>query len=209
MESTFDIYLTGEILPGCKRGDAVAKLADLFKLDVRMADQLLNGTRRRVKKQCNKASALHFRKILADAGLQVAVQRHITSQSTPAVTGSAVLDGASQEKAVFEAKAPTIPSELIQVQSQVDADIPVDYEPVDKVSSRPSDTPYTLEVKVPLEVAPAGELLLLPSTTKTRISSDQVFDLAPAGELIPTIKRVSKPVNPNTDHLHLAQSKDS
>ena len=209
MESTFDIYLTGEILPGCKRGDAVAKLADLFNLDVSVADQLLNGTRRRVKKQCNKASALQFRKILTEAGLQVAVQRHTRSKSTEAITDSAAIEGSSQEKAIFESKAPTIPSELIQVQSQIDADIPVDYEPIDKVSSRPPDKPYKVDVKVPLEVAPAGELLLPPSTTKTRSAPDQAFDLAPAGELIPTIQRVTRPINPNTDHLHLAPSKDS
>jgi len=64
MESNFDIYLTGDILPGCQRGDAIAKLANIFHLETGMADQLLNGTRRRVKKGCNKASALQFRKIL-------------------------------------------------------------------------------------------------------------------------------------------------
>ncbi len=152
--------------------------------------------------------ALKFRKILTEAGLQVAVQRHTASKGMAAVAGSSVLEGGSQDNAIFEAKTPTIPSELLQFQSQVDADVPVDYEPIDRVSSRPSEKPYSVDVKVPLEVAPAGELLLSPGATETRFSSDQTFDLAPTGELIPTIKRVSKPINPNTDHLHLSPNKD-
>jgi hypothetical protein len=207
MESNFDIYLTGQILPGYQRGDAVAKLADLFGLDVGMADQLLNGTRRRVKKSCNKASALHFRKILTDAGLQVTVQRQ-TSTRGPIEAGTAALEKSPHEKAIFEAKTPTIPSELIQIQSQADADKPVDYEPIDRVSSRPSAKPYVVDVQVPLEVAPAGELLLSPTPAQTPSAFGQGFDLAPAGAVIPTIKRASKPINPNTDHLNLAPSKE-
>ena len=74
MESTFDVFLTGEILPGYERGDAVSQLASVFKR-LAVADQLVNGQKRRVKAGCNKAAALQFRQILSAAGLQVAVQR--------------------------------------------------------------------------------------------------------------------------------------
>ncbi|MDG1066453.1 MAG: hypothetical protein P8O91_09575 [Luminiphilus sp.] len=208
MESNFDIYLTGDILPGYRRGDAVAELAQLFNLETAVADQLLNGTRRRVKKDCNKASALQFRKILTEAGLQVAVQRQTTTHSETPVKATPILEG-SQEKAVFEAKAPTIPSEQLQVEPQAVADIPLDYEPIDSVSARPRRNPYTVDVKVALEVAPAGELLVAPSAADVPPVAGVAFNLAPTGELIPTIKPIKQHVNPNTDHLQLAPSKES
>lgn len=209
MESNFDIYLTGDILPGCRRGDAVAKLADLFNLETGMADQLLNGTRRRVKKSCNKASALQFRKILTEAGLQVAVERHSVTPRVNRTIDASALEGSAQEKAVFESKTPTMPSELIQNNPVETADTPVDYEPIDRVSARPSDEPYTVDVQVPLEVAPAGELLLDPNTDDTPSGPVGAFDLAPAGELIPTIKPVRQLLKPKTDHLQLRPTKDS
>ena len=208
MESNFDIYLTGDILPGCRRGDAVAKLADIFQLETGMADQLLNGTRRRVKKGCNKASALQFRKILTEAGLQVAVERHTATASVNRAMDPSALEGSAQEKAVFESKAPTMPSELIQNSPTQTFDTPVDYEPIDRVSARPSDKPYTVDVQVPLEMAPAGELLLAPNTDNTPSGPVGTFDLAPAGELIPTIKPVKQPLNPKTDHLQLRPTKE-
>jgi hypothetical protein len=207
MESNFDIYLTGDILPGCRRGDAVAELAQLFNLETAVADQLLNGTRRRVKKGCNKASALQFRKILTDAGLQVTVQRQAVtnSETTPR---SAPVHGESQEKAIFEAKAPTIPSEQLRVDPQDNADVPVDYVPIDRVSARPSHKPYEVDVTVPLQVAPAGELLITPRETDVSPSPEVAFNLAPAGEMIPTIKPAQQLVSPKIDHLQMAPNKE-
>ena len=208
MESNFDIYLTGDILPGCRRGDAVAKLADIFHLETGVADQLLNGTRRRVKKSCNKASALQFRKILTEAGLQVAVERHAVTSSVNQAIDPSALEGLTQEKAVFESKAPTMPSELTQNSPQQTFDTPVDYEPIDRVSTRPKDKPYTVDVQGPLEIAPVGELLLAPKTDDRPSSSVGTFDLAPAGELIPTIKPIKQSLNPKTDHLQLRPTKE-
>lgn len=207
MESNFDIYLTGDILPGCRRGDAVAELAQLFNLETAVADQLLNGTRRRVKKGCNKASALQFRKILTDAGLQVTVQRQAVANSERSHR-NARLPEEAQEKAIFEAKAPTIPSEQLRVDPRDIADVPVDYVPIDRVSARPSHKPYEVDVTVPLEVAPAGELLITPSETDDPPSTEVAFNLAPAGEMIPTIKPVQQHVTPKIDHLQMAPNKE-
>lgn len=208
MESNFDIYLTGEILPGCRRGDAVAKLAEVFNLEITTADQLLNGTRRRVKKNCNKAAALQFRKILTEAGLQVSVQRHDLVNGLSKKANPQVVEGGSHEKAVFESKAPTMPAELIQGLPQGSVDVPLDYEPIDTVSSRPSHQPYEVNVEGPLEVAPPGELLLSPSESAMPSTIGVAFDLAPTGALIPSIKPEMQPLNPKTDHLQLAPDKE-
>ena len=101
-----------------------------------------------------------------------------------------------------------MPSELIQNSPPQTFDTPVDYEPIDRVSARPNDKPYTVDVQVPLEMAPAGELLLAPNTDSTPSGPVGTFDLAPAGELIPTIKPVKQPLNPKTDHLQLRPTKE-
>ena len=126
MESTFDVFLTGEILPGYERGDAVSQLASVFKLDLAVADQLVNGQKRRVKAGCNKAAALQFRQILSAAGLQVAVQRAGGQPDpSPAVSEepapSPYLE--STDKAVFESQ-PLSNESVIQESISVDASAP-------------------------------------------------------------------------------------
>ena len=207
MESTFDVFLTGEILPGYERGDAVSQLASVFKLDLAVADQLVNGQKRRVKAGCNKAAALQFRQILSAAGLQVAVQRAGGQpDSSPAVNEepapSPYLE--STDKAVFESQ-PLSNESVIQESITVDASAPLDYQPVEPTGAIATAKPKKVEIVGELEMAEVGELIVEPRQEVPPPVTALNFDLAPAGAPIPNLKRDLELLNPNVDHLKLVE----
>lgn len=221
MESTFDVYLTGELLPGFERGQAVAQLARVFKLELAIADQLVNGQRRRVKAGCNKAAALQFRQILSASGLQVAVHRVQEQQSRsapviPETPSSAITE--SHDPAIFQSQPSSNQSVIREIATgTVDASAPVDYQPV--VTQRKVDTEESnvaggdIETEVPkkveligkLEMAAVGELILEPRPDIPPPATSLNFDLAPAGAPIPNLKRDLELFNPNVDHLKLVE----
>lgn len=221
MESTFDVYLTGELLPGFERGQAVSQLARVFKLELAIADQLVNGQRRRVKAGCNKAAALQFRQILSASGFQVAVQRAREQQppSAPVTpeTSSSVLPE-SHDPAIFQAQPSSNQSVIREIATgTVDASAPVDYQPVvtqrqvDPEESNVSDSEIETEVRKTveligkLEMAAVGELILKPRPDVPPPAASLNFDLAPAGAPIPNLKRDLELLNPNVDHLRLVE----
>lgn len=203
MESTFDVFLTGGLLPGYERGDAVSELASVFKLELSIADQLADGSRRRVKAGCNKAAALQLRHVLTTAGLEVAVQRHGDQPSAPQAiqTNS---DPEPVEKAVFEAQPATSQSAAPAEVFVTEADAPVDYEPVPTSLAQAGKQSGQVILEGELEIAPVGELLVEPKTEVEPPVSELHFDLAPAGAPIPNLKRDIEELDPNIDHLHLA-----
>ena len=207
MESTLDVFLTGEILPGYERGDAVSQLASVFKLDLAVADQLVNGQKRRVKAGCNKAAALQFRQILSAAGLQVAVQR-AGGQPDPSPAASQEPAPSpyleSTDKAVFESQ-PLSNESVIQESVSVDASAPLDYQPVEPTGAIATSKPKKVEIVGELEMAEVGELIVEPRQEVPPPVTALNFDLAPAGAPIPNLKRDLELLNPNVDHLKLVE----
>ena len=207
MESTFDVFLTGEILPGYERGEAVSQLASVFKLDLGVADQLVNGQKRRVKAGCNKAAALQFRQILSAAGLQVALQRAgAQPDPSPPVSEEPApfpyLE--STDKAVFESQ-PLSNESVIQESITVDASAPLDYQPVEPTGAIATAKPKKVEIVGELEMAEVGELMVEPRPEVPPPVTALNFDLAPVGAPIPNLKRDLELVNPNVDHLKLVE----
>ena len=201
MESTFDVFLTGGLLPGYERGDAVSELASVFKLELSIADQLADGSRRRVKAGCNKAAALQLRQVLTTAGLEVAVQRHTAQPSTPQAEQSD-RDPEPVEKAVFEAQPPTGQNPTPEAVF-TEADAPVVDEPVSTSLPRAGSQSALVVLEGELEIAPVGELLVEPKSEIEPPVSELHFDLAPAGAPIPNLKRNIEKLDPNIDHLQL------
>jgi len=201
MESTFDVFLTGELLPGFERGEAVSQLAAVFKLELGVADQLADGQRRQVKTGCNKAAALQLRQALTAAGLQVAVQRHGAAPAANPLDAVESYDE-SGEKAVFDAQPSSNDGSIGEIKP-VEASIPVDYEPIAADALSMEKKPGKVEIVGELELAPPGELIIEPSAEVAAPVTELNFDLAPAGAPIPNLKRNVDNLDPNTDHLHL------
>ncbi len=75
MEPLFDIYLTGHCTADAERPAVVDGLARLFNLEPNRAEGLLDGQLRRVKRHCDKATALRYRAALHELGAQVSLTR--------------------------------------------------------------------------------------------------------------------------------------
>ena len=83
MEPLFDIYLTGQCTADAARTTVVDGLARLFKLELSAAEGLLDGQSRRVKRDCDKATALRYRAALNELGAEVRLTRLDASELTP------------------------------------------------------------------------------------------------------------------------------
>lgn len=88
MEPLFDIYLTGQCTADAARPTVVDGLARLFKLELSAAEGLLDGQSRRVKRDCDKATALRYRAALNELGAEVRLTRLDASELTPPAEAS-------------------------------------------------------------------------------------------------------------------------
>ena len=197
MESSFDVFLTGELAPGVDRATAVERLAEIFNLQLSVADQLVCGSSRRIKKACNKATALRFRQLLNDAGLSVSVKRHEENpHSTPPVPSPQ-----QEQPAVFEAQPTSRSAEApLEQSSERPNNDPLDYQPV-AVPEGAARAPKRKEMTGELVMAPVGELLVEPAPEAAPYEGELHLDLAPAGAPIPNLKSDVVPLNPATEHL--------
>lgn len=78
MEPNYDLYLTGSCIGDADPTAVIDGLASLFNLDPGNAAKLLDGQARRIKRGCDKATALRYRSALNELGAEVRLARHTT-----------------------------------------------------------------------------------------------------------------------------------
>lgn len=144
MEPLFDIYLTGQCTVDAVRPTVVDGLARLFKLELSAAEGLLDGQPRRVKRECDKATALRYRAALNELGAEVRLTRLDVSEPTPS------------------------PEESKERQSDVEAGLSL--APVGTRLSDPAP-PASQVVTIPeYSIAPAGEIIPSIKITETPVA---------------------------------------
>lgn len=70
----YDIYFSGETLDGHDPESVRAAVGKLFKADAKTLDRLFSGSRQRIKKACDQATAAAFQKALVNAGARIDVR---------------------------------------------------------------------------------------------------------------------------------------
>jgi hypothetical protein len=87
----FDIVFAGECLDGHDPAGVRAALGKLFKADEATLDRLFSGKRQRVKRGCDKATALRYQQAMTGVGARPIVTRSSEIQETakPAAAGTA------------------------------------------------------------------------------------------------------------------------
>jgi hypothetical protein len=87
----FDIAFAGECLDGHDPAGVRAALGKLFKADEATLDRLFSGKRQRVKRGCDKATALRYQQAMTGVGARPIVTRSSEIQETakPAAAGTA------------------------------------------------------------------------------------------------------------------------
>ena len=199
MDPRFDIYIIGDAVNGFEREAVIESVARLFALERGAAEELLKGSFRRVKSNCDKSMALRYREALVTAGAEVAVTRHGVAPNV----GSSSTTG-EEPPLPAEPSEPSTPAEFGATgtpKSLGTAAEAVEWvQPV--VSKKPSGSDNGPDS---WDIAPTGSIM---SEFTEKHCAPEVappdYEIAEVGEVIPTIKDDVTPLHPEIDHLHLS-----
>lgn len=181
MEPRFHVYVTGNTLEGFRRQEVIEALARLFVIEQAAAEALLNGVKRRVKTDCDKATALKYREALEQIGAAVDVERNGNHTDSVQVLANQPSIGADEGR------------------HQSDQTIDQATQPIAPGSGYAADG-----IDTPWELAPPGTFMLEPHAATTVPSIViPAYDVAEPGELIPNLITTHNPVIPDTSHLLL------
>lgn len=91
MDPRYDILFAGQLLAGHELAAVRARLGQLFKADDATLDKLFSGKPQVLKRNCDKGTALQYKKALEGAGAQVVVRHSDTPDAAAAnpATGAA------------------------------------------------------------------------------------------------------------------------
>lgn len=232
-EERYDIAFAGECLDGKDPQAVRAAVGALFKADAATLERLFSGTRQRIKRNCDKATALKYQKSLAHAGAKAIVTRasgasEAGSAPSPTPTDNAATDKASEgEPSVSPGQDAAPPqnaddglkvlpggSDILRPDERVvheDAAVDLSHLSLAETGDRLSDatTDEAPAVDVPeLDVAEPGAHMGPADTAPPPPAPDiSSLGLAPAGaDLKDPEGHGAAPPQINTDHLNLAES---
>lgn len=199
MDPRFDIYITGDAVKGFEREAVIESVARLFALERGAAAELLKGSFRRVKSNCDKSMALKYREALIKAGAEVAVTRHGVA---PNVSSSSTRG--EEPPLPAEPSEPSKPAEFGATgkpKSQATSVEAVDWVPP-VASKKPSGSDNGPDS---WDIAPTGSIM---SEFSEKPYAPEVappdYEIAEVGEVIPTVKHDVTPLHREIDHLHLS-----
>ncbi len=81
MDTQYNVYFAGEILPGHSADSVRANLGKLFNANEATLDALFSGELQPVKKRCDKATAIKYKQAMERAGARPVIKR--TAQGAP------------------------------------------------------------------------------------------------------------------------------
>ncbi|MDP5052839.1 MAG: hypothetical protein NWP69_03520 [Congregibacter sp.] len=191
----YDIAFGGECLEGHDPLAVREALGALFKADEATLDRLFSGTRQRIKRNCDKATALKYQKSLAAAGAKAIVSRVIEEGQK---------NGESGETGESES--------LTAASVGPDGDSPLELLPGGSDILRPEEriahAPAVVDV-AHLTLAATGERLAPQASSTVSPVHVPEFDVAePGAQIAPPAKPGNDAIAPDTSKLDLAPAGD-
>ncbi|MEP4484440.1 MAG: hypothetical protein ABJ013_02320 [Halioglobus sp.] len=227
MEQRYHIHYSGEVLDGHNVADVRAKLGKLFNADAVTLDKLFSGSRQAVKRNCDKATALKYKKAMENAGAKPVITA--APESTPATDAST----ASTTQPATQAQNPPSAPELTKAE-RIAAIAAGSDEPAGKVSSVNNHIEDSDQSAPAFDVAATGADLLRPeerpavepanvdtsaielTATGSRLSDEPPpppaapdtthLSMGSVGEVIPNLKSSVAELQPDTSSIDLAPS---
>jgi hypothetical protein len=195
MSAEFDVYFAGECLADAEPSAVVAGIAKTFKLTDDAAGKLMTGGPHRIKSQCDKATALKYREVMAAIGAKVTIVRHGEQPETgtkPATHEAA--QSAKGEPAAFGVAPSKVPHDP-GTSAETDSDETIAW-------SEPEHSEPDLDAQFTL--APVGSVLAEDAIHNPPLQiTVPDYDVSAAGEMIPNLPDEREKVEPRTDHLHV------
>lgn len=143
----YDIYFAGECLDGHTAADVRAAIGKLFKAEGDTLEQLFSGQRQRIKRDCDRATAVRYQKAMANVGARAIV----TNAAAPAAP-SAEQAAATAPSQAADAESP--PQEAAE--DTADMSLAPAGSDVLRPEERASIEPASIDV-AHISVADAGE----------------------------------------------------
>ncbi|WP_439106346.1 hypothetical protein [Congregibacter sp.] len=226
-DERYDIAFAGECLEGHDPQAVRQALGDLFNADEGTLERLFSGTRQRIKRNCDKATALKYQKSLGAAGAKAIITKadnaSVASNSATAVQDAAPTANAAASdtantggKAIDGSAFELLPggSDVLRPEeraSREDVAIDLSHLSLGETGDRLSDETTGAEPAVTApdyDVAEPGARMG-PVDTSTAPDAPDIssLDLAPAGvDLVDSSLHTSPATQVNIDHLNLAES---
>ncbi len=216
MDMQYNVYYAGGLLPDHSPHDVRTNLQTLFKANEATLDKLFAGKPQLIKRACNKATALKYKRALENAGAKPLIKRLQENTTTKASSSH------SAQNAQTAAKS-TAGLTMAERIAALTAD--------DSISERFSDSPPTAQVteeperpidapadavavatsqheRAMFTVAEPGEPMLATDHTDNSppVATPDISHLSmgAAGELIPTLPRHDEICEPDISGISLA-----
>ncbi|MFK8041252.1 hypothetical protein [Congregibacter sp.] len=223
-EERYDIAFAGECLDGRDPTAVRAAVGALFKADDATLDRLFSGSRQRIKKNCDKGTALKYQKSLAKAGAKAIITRVSTESPGSIQSSSPAQDpapGSSDNTEPATVNTGESDFELLPGGSDIlrpderapheDSQVDLSHLSIAATGDRLSEetTDITPQVSAPdFDVAEPGARMGTENTEAPAAAPDtSALDLAPAGADLTDEHDQNVAVTAvNIDHLDLADS---
>lgn len=193
MSERYDICFSGQLLEGHDAKTVRDRLAKLFKADRATLDKLFSGKTQIIKRGCDKATALQYKKAMENAGAQPIFR---TSAQPDSKTTSQGALGTAPAPSSNKASAGTHNSGITLAPPQSDV-------------LRDNERQVVVERKVDtsmLQLDEAGSLLTnKPPVPATLVDTDHI-SVAEVGAEIPNLLSPEAPPAPSTDDIQLAET---
>ncbi|MEH6590895.1 MAG: hypothetical protein V7746_11580 [Halioglobus sp.] len=182
MDPLYDIYFAGEILPGQELAKVRENLGRLFKADDAILERLFSGSPQRLKGNCNRDTALKYKKAMEQAGAKPIVR--------PVEDMSAVEPEAP-------AKNLTAAEKIAQLAAADDVH--------DNAPATPADPAPNTAATEQFDLAPPGSDVLSPEERQPAVVANintDGFEVMAAGSKLSETENPA-PAAPDTTHLSM------
>ena len=88
METRYNVYFAGQLLPGQELTSVRDKLAKLFNADQQTLEKLFSGKAQLLKRDCDKATALKYKQAMERAGAQPVIKATTSAPFTQSIASS-------------------------------------------------------------------------------------------------------------------------
>ncbi|MEP0202145.1 MAG: hypothetical protein ABJ084_08460 [Halioglobus sp.] len=227
MEQRYHIHYSGEVLDGHNVADVRAKLGKLFNADAVTLDKLFSGSRQAVKRNCDKATALKYKKAMENAGAKPVITA--ATESTPATDASTAptMQTATQDQSQPSAPEMTKAERIAAIAAGSDKPAVTDSSvnssiqesdqspPAFDVAAtgadllRPEERAAVEPAKVDIsaiELTPSGSRLSDEPPPAPAAPDTTHLSMGSVGEVIPNLESSLDEVQPDTSSIDLAPS---
>jgi hypothetical protein len=190
MDPLYDIYFAGEILPGQDLAKVRENIGRLFKADEAILDRLFSGSPQRLKGNCNRDTALKYKKAMEQAGAKPLVR---AAQEAPGAQPAAPTPDQPPARKLTAAEriAQLAAADDVQVQGNT--------------QNAPVASATAAAASGEFDVAPPGSDVLKPEERQpaavANINTDNIEIMAAGSQLSET--KSPAPPAPDTAHLSM------